>query len=726
MVLFAVIAALVALRPLSGLTQGVGDTGLFLLLNLVTVTLIVLLFFLIARNVWKLLWERRQGILGAHLNVKFVSAFVGIAILTSVGLFVISSAFITSSIDTWFSLQVERALDEAGEVAGIYYESSESNALFYARNMARHVTEARLLREDRLEELAEYVQEKQREYNLGVVEVFSSTGEELVSAINPEVPAAHFTRADSDFVRAALRGSTATRVEAAGSGDVIRGAVPIASSARPEQTVGVIVVNYFVPYSLTRKVAQIRSALLEYRNLQPAAGHIRFAYQLELFLAFLVVLLLATWLGFRLAKGVTGPIRALAEGIAEVARGNLDVEVEPQTDDEIGFLVESFNRMTRDLRETRSRLTRSHEELERRRLYMEIVLRNVGAAVISLDAEGRIATVNPPAQRLLGIPPGEGVVGQKLEEAVARPAFLEVLGELVRELRIGVRESLRRQVQVPQGEDVLTLLVTVTLLKDEERRPLGTVIVLDDYTQLVRAQRMAAWREVARRIAHEIKNPLTPIQLSAQRLRRRFRDRLASDEEGLRVFDECVDAIVTQVETLKVLVSEFSNFARLPAARPRPEDVNGLLEEAAAGYAGTEGVEIATHLDPRLPPVEVDRDQMRRVLVNLLENAAAAVAERRRSEPESGPGHIELRTVFDAVQGSARIEVVDDGCGIPASYRRRIFEPYFSTKREGTGLGLAIVSRIVANHQGHIRVVDNRPRGTRLVIELPVRRAEAR
>jgi two-component system nitrogen regulation sensor histidine kinase NtrY len=303
--------------------------------------------------------------------------------------------------------------------------------------------------------------------------------------------------------------------------------------------------------------------------------------------------------------------------------------------------------------------------------------------------------------------------------------------ELTGELRAGMRDSIRRQVQVPRGEELLTLLVTMTLLQDEDGRSLGMVMVLDDYSQLVRAQRMSAWREVARRIAHEIKNPLTPIQLSSQRIRRRFRDRLSGDPEDVRVLDECVDTITSQVDSLKLLVNEFSNFARLPAADLRADDVNEVVREAVASYQGTEGIAFETRLAEGLPRVELDREQMRRVMTNLIDNAIAAVRERAAEDRAGGAeapgdgvdGHIELRTVHDAPLQTVRIEVADDGSGIAPAARRRLFEPYYSTKEDGTGLGLAIVSRIVADHRGYLRVHENRPRGTRFILELPERGA---
>ncbi len=680
----AAIAAVVAFESrLSrlGTSLPIGDGMLFLFLNAVTVILIGLLVFLITRNFVKLVFERRRGILGSHLNTRFVLAFLLIATVPTAVLFAVSAFFITSSIDTWFSLQVDDALEQSRAVADEFYESASRDALFYGRRIAEQVRAEDLLADEQRARLAELVQAKQREYNLGVVEVFSSTGEELVAASNPEIPAANFSRPESDLVQSALAGSSLSTISALGGADVIRGAVPIQSAAMAEKIVGAVVVNTFVPRSLTRRVAEIRAALDEYRRLQPNAGHIRTVYLLELLLIFLVVLLLATWWGLRMAKGVTGPIRALVEGTDQVARGNLDVVVEATSEDEVGFLVRSFNQMTHDLRDARTGLERSTAEIEQRRRYMEVVLRNIGAGVVSVDAEGRISTINPAAQRLLGVLPGVGLAGRKIADVLTRPEHVELVGELAAQLRPGLRESIRRQLQVPSGDEVLTLVVSLTLLQDDDGRRLGMVLVFDDTTQLVKVQRMAAWREVARRIAHEIKNPLTPIQLSAQRIRRRFRERLAHGTEDARVFDECVETITTQVDSLKLLVNEFSNFARLPTASPKPDDLNRLVADTVASYAGTEGVELRTQLDPALVTVELDREQMRRALSNLIENAIAAIREPQAEGGAPGTGEIELRTVYDEALGTARLEVADDGPGIRPDDRRRIFEPYFSTRR---------------------------------------------
>jgi two-component system nitrogen regulation sensor histidine kinase NtrY len=403
----------------------------------------------------------------------------------------------------------------------------------------------------------------------------------------------------------------------------------------------------------------------------------------------------------------------MAEGTRRIADGDLDVHIDQDSDDEIGTLVNSFNRMALDvqankavLEKTNLELQRSSEEIERRRRYMEIILGNVAAGVVSVDAEGLIRTMNKSAESMFGLK-AEEVLNRHYSE-VLQTNHLEIAQKFMEMHQMTKQGTIQRQVRSLVGNLLMTLLVTVSILHDEEGEYLGIVVVFDDLTELEKAQRMAAWREVARRIAHEIKNPLTPIQLSAQRLRRKYLDRFTADGQ---VFDECTRTIVNQVDELKVLVNEFSNFARMPAANPSPTDLAEVVQETVSLFR--ESNPSASFLfEQRIPPLllELDREQMKRVMINLLDNAVAAV---------DGYGEIRVSLSFDEILRIVRLEVADNGPGIPAEDKIRMFEPYFSTKEKGTGLGLAIVSNIIADHNGYIRVRDNQPSGTTIVIELP-------
>ena len=718
-----VIVGLVALSiryqgQLFNLTTEIPLSGNILVLALINLNILLIIFclFLVLRNIFKLVLERRRGIPGAKLRSKLVLAFVALSLIPTMLLFFVSAGFITNSIENWFNSQIEESLKESLEVAQTYYKNSASNALYYAEQISLAIKDQKLLNEDNLQVLEELIHQKQKEYNLGIVEVFSSTLEELVRAVNPSVPAADFTDPDSDSIREALQGNRFTRISPIGRADLIRGIVPVYSNWNPDDVVGVVVVNYYVPYSLVNKMKEISSSFEQYKSTKLLKGKIQKGYILFLLLIALVIIFLSTWVGFHLAKSITEPIQELAIATNRVASGDLNVTLDSYSQDEVGSLVEAFNTMTADLRKGQNAINRanlelqaSNLELEQRRRYMEIVLANVNAGVISIDSLGHITTINKSAQKLLGLKT-ERIIGRNFRDIVT-PDYQPMIKGILKELIGSGKDSIRKQVSLPAGDTKIILLVNVTTLKDEHNEFMGTVVVFDDLTQLLKAQRMAAWREVARRIAHEIKNPLTPIQLSAQRLRRRYLDRFSADDI---VFDECTTMIIKQVDDLKNLVNEFSSFARMPASNPSLNNLNDVLNEALVLFQeGHKEVQFQLQTDPYLPAFSLDREQIKRVAINLLDNAVAAVNG-------NANGQITAETSFNKDLKIATLKISDNGCGIPAEDKPRLFEPYFSTKKSGTGLGLAIVSTIISDHNGYIRVRDNEPRGTHFIVELPI------
>lgn len=684
------------------------------LINL-NILLIILTLFLVFRNVFKLLLERRRQVPGARLRTRLVVAFVTLSLVPTLLLFFVAAGFVSNSIENWFNVQIETSLHESLEVAQTYYKNSGANALYYGDQLARFIKDQKLLNEKNLPQLRTLIQNKQQEYNLGVVEVFSSTHEELVRASNPQVPIAEFTDPGSDAIREALQGNRFSRITNIGKADLIRGIVPVFSNWNPNDVVGVVVVNYYVPYSLVNKMKEISSSFEQYKTTKLLKDRIQKGYIQVLLIIALAIVFLATWFGFYLARTITVPIQELVTATNRVASGDLTVQIAPQSDDEIALLVEAFNKMTADLRKSQAginnanrHLRASNQELDQRRRYMEIVLKNVTAGVISVDRQGNLTTINKSAEKLLKIITGK-VIGRHFRQ-VLNPEHLAIINGLLRELAKSGKDSIHKQVSIPLEDTKLTLLVNLTTLRDENGEFMGTVVVFDDLTHLIKAQRMAAWREVARRIAHEIKNPLTPIRLSAQRLRRRYLDRFPEDD---RVFDDCTDMIIKQVDELKILVDEFSNFAKMPSANPTPNNLNDIINETLILYQEAHRqICFSFHPDNEIPRFNLDRDQIKRSIINMLENAVGAMAD--------GGGHISLETHYNREMKMASIFIIDDGCGIPTEDKPRLFEPYFSTKKSGTGLGLAIVATIVADHNGYVRVKDNQPKGTKFIIELPV------
>ncbi|MSN26699.1 MAG: HAMP domain-containing protein [Geobacter sp.] len=717
-IVLSVILIIILTRAEISLTQLSSDAKLgsnvaiFAVINVV-ILLVILLVYLVSRNVVKLFVESRSNPLAKRLRTKLVLSFVGLSLVPTMLLFFAAAGFINNTVHNWFNTKVESSLSESLEVAQTYYKNSASNSLYYGRQISSFIKDRKLLNDDNLPQLEALIHQKQKEYNLGVVEVYSAQREELVRATNPSVPKAEFTNPASEDINQGLAGNELTRVNQVGKADLIRGIVPVYSTWNKADVVGVVVVNYYVPYSLVSKMKEITQSYHEFRQLKILKNPIRSGYIITLFLITTVIIFFAYWMGVYLANSMTKPIQELAEATRIVADGNLDVRIESHSDDEIGLLVQSFNRMTEDLRTKQQainvsniELSRINQEIERRRQYMEIVLRNVAAGVISTDREGVIRTINKSAERLLNVS-SDAVQGLNFRNVI-KDKHLEIVNESLRDLIQSKHDSISRQIFLDVRGTRLALHLHLTMLRDESGENLGMVVVLDDLTQMMRAQRMAAWREVARRIAHEIKNPLTPIQLSAQRLRKRYLSRFSDDE---KVFDECTEMIIKSVDDLKNLVNEFSNFARMPAIQPEPNDINALIRETLTLYQEAHrGVVFNFVQDDVMPQLTIDRDQIKRVIINILENAVAAMEEK---------GNIALSTVYDPVLKMAVINIADDGPGVPPEDKQRLFEPYFSTKKSGTGLGLAIVSSIIADHGGFVRVRDNKPRGAVFVVELP-------
>jgi two-component system, NtrC family, nitrogen regulation sensor histidine kinase NtrY len=701
--LIAFVLAQTTLPPLSSHTSLVSNLVVILLFDL-SFLLLGLMLLLVGRNLAKTFFERRRGLVGSKLQARLVFGFIAVALVPSAFLLYVAGAFLHADIDSWFNPEYERVLDDSLEIAKVYYLNSANNAAHFSKVIAELVEQRDLLNPSNRRLLRKSIEKAQQEYNLGTVEVFSANRSLVMLVLSPRTPTGIGVAPDAPIVIGTLSGQSLTRTDRMGKSDVIRGSAPIYASPDSDTVAGAIVIDYYLPKSLSGKAAGISRTFEEYFQLRILRQPIMHSYILALVLIGLAVVLLASWFGIYLARGITGPIKLLAEGTQAVASGNLSYEIPPVGDDEIGHLVGSFNRMTADLRASRA-------ELERRRRYTETLLRNVSAGVVGLDPEGYVTAINPCAERLLGIRATE-LHGRRYSTCFP-PALVHALDEL---FSAGPRPPEMRSSLKFEGTGAeAELMMTASPLGDEAG-DLGTVLFFEDVSQIAKVERMEAWREVARRIAHEIKNPLTPIQLSAERLRRQ----LSTLEDGdARILDECTRTIIGEVGDLKRLVNEFAAFARMPQLNPVPGDLNALAEETVGNFREAHpGADFELMLAPRLPTVAIDREALKRALVNLLDNAVAAAVSVNHNGARA---RIDVRTAVDLGTGVVTLEVCDNGPGIDPRNRTRIFEPYFSTKKGGTGLGLAIVATIVTDHHGFVRVHDIRPHGSRFVVEFPVK-----
>jgi two-component system nitrogen regulation sensor histidine kinase NtrY len=680
-------------------------------LNLIVFLLLLVLLF---RNLVKLSFERRQGVLGSKFKSKLVWSFLVLAVTPAIVIFVIASNFIGRSIEGWFKPQVERPLDQALAVAQDYYRALEKSALRQAIHIAGVVERDGLLASDRTQALTTYLARHQDLAGLSTITVIGRDGREVAHALDPVLADLPLREVGEAQRTQALSGHEITAVRELASGDLIEAVAPVWVLENGERRVGAIVaVGTHVTERLESRVRAISQAFKDYKQLRLMKNPIKGSYILLFLLLTLIVVFSFTWYGLYLARGITDPIAALAEGTREVAAGNLRYKVQARADDELGVLVGSFNRMTDDLSESKRRLEAAyldlqdkHTELEERRHYIETVMEAITTGVVSFDPDARITTINRAATRLFGLDAGASV-GRRVEDVFAGSELAEVV-DLVRRthrLQSGVVE---RELRLARPGGQLTLLAMATALRGPESDYAGAVVVIDDLTELLKAQRLAAWREVAQRIAHEIKNPLTPIQLSAQRLRRRLAG--AGGERAL--VEECTTTIIQEVDALKRLVDEFSRFARMPAPAPRPTDVRAIVEGVVTLYRDAHPALTITSRHGRdVPVLDVDPDQVKRAVINLVDNAVAAV---------NGVGDVAVETSLLEGGQRVRIAVSDGGPGIAPAEREKLFLPYYSTKVSGMGLGLANVQEIVAEHRGTLRIEDNVPRGSRIVIELPV------
>jgi two-component system, NtrC family, nitrogen regulation sensor histidine kinase NtrY len=685
---------------------------MFILIN-INLLLLILLIFLVFRNLVKLLYDRRRKVMGAKLRTRLVVAFIVLTIVPTVVLFFFSINFITTSLEFWFNVPIEQALENSLRVGGRLYDQVEERNQFLMDRIAYQIYSKNLLNSQKIKALTQYIRIVQREFNLDAVEVYSANSERITFALAPELENEYFGIVSAENLQKELsKEGVRSFTQAVPSGEFIKtiGTVPYGVNAGEAE--GFIVSTILIPPDLVQNLESISRGFEEYQQIKLYKKPIQITYYISLSIVALLVLFCAIWFGFYLAKTISIPIKELAEGTRRVADGELSFTIGTVADDEIGSLVDSFNKMTKDLRTSREQLELSARmlrqqnlEIEEKRQYMEFVLKSVSAGVVTLDAEGMVSTINKSAAKMLGV---------KLEE-VLNQRFNDLLHTQGQDLTTEIMENLSlardTSIEIPlrltvQGR-VRSFLVTLSALKDDAGNHMGIVMVFDDLTELEKGQRMAAWREVARRIAHEVKNPLTPITLSAQRLKRKYSKQLND-----AVFEECTQTIIDHVDLIRNLVNEFSSFARFPSADPKPCELLPIIDETVALYReGHPNIQFEIHNTGDMPKMNLDRQQIKQALINLVDNAIGAIKKN---------GCISLTVAHDPILKRVRLEVADDGPGISDRDKTRLFEPNFSTKKAGMGLGLTIVSTIIAEHNGLIGVQDNIPHGAKFVIELPV------
>jgi two-component system, NtrC family, nitrogen regulation sensor histidine kinase NtrY len=681
---------------------------LFAVSSFITAGLLVFGLILI-RNFVRLRMEASKAQLGARFKTKMVLGAMAISLLPVMFMFFVSYSLLNRTLGRWFPRPLEIASEETQKLLNDLGRGTVPRLHMLGHQAAQHVSEA-----------PEAFLQHALSAGLDAVWVYDADGKFIKGGVVcKDQPEDRTTQLCVESgAQSALQHTLPSGVEirVAKTDSYFAAPVPITFS---DGSKGTLFAGFRAGPDFLRRWTAIRDETQQYENVKQNLRAFKRQMLLILFFFTILVLSAVTWVALFLAKQVTVPIQALAEGTREVSSGNFDYQVPEQTQDELGLLVRSFNSMTTQLRDSRTQideftrnLQQAVQELERRRQLMETVLENIPAGVIYMDAAGGVQRTNRALQEMFAMTSRQVT---SLEEMVGSDAH-RILEQLMkRALRMGV---VTREIEVVVSDRLLHLAVTVSSL-GPRRANTGYVLVFDDLSEVLRAQKSEAWQEVARRIAHEIKNPLTPIQLSAQRILHHLERRTAvtdkpSDSELARVAQECSRLIVREVGTLSALVNEFSQFVRFPTAKLQPLDANTAVNEAVEVFSGRlEGIHMSTTLEPNLPAIRADAQLLRSVIVNLIDNAAEALEDATVREIAIGT---HLRPESDTIE----IAVADTGHGISPEDKDKLFLPHFSTKDRGTGLGLAIAARIISEHGGSLRVEDNRPIGSRFLIELPV------
>ena len=677
----------------------------------------VVFLFIFVRNLLKLRRERKERQLGSKVKTRLLVYFISISFLPITAMAVFSYLFLNRSLEKWFNPFPDEIVQQATEVKRLTLSSQDQTLRDTASLLVLLLNPQS--QEERLVTMDHIVASGQ----LVGIEILGRDGTVALQS-RANLSAADSEQLEKLFSEARrYHGPTGNMLADGKEFDAL--AVPLNDS----ETL-IIAPQKRASNDLTDLVTGSERG---YQDLVRKQRRVRLLGLSTLGLMTLILFFVSSWVAIYLARGIATPIKALAEASKEIARGNLTHRVTTIADDELALLAESFNQMTTQLEENRTRIEASAAELRdknlalrERRNYIETVLQSLSTGVISVDENDCVTTLNASAARMLALN-DNAEANPKLERLIGSEDWLVVDRLLRRARRTGHATEQTQLAGGGNGSEPFPVSMTAITLRDSKGPRRGVVLVIEDLSELLAAQRAAAWSEVARRMAHEIKNPLTPIQLSAERIAKSYgrvntngngsivpADDQADEKRVGAVINECTETIKREVAGLKAMVDEFSRFARLPATRLEPANLNEVVTQAAGLYVERlDSVSMVLELDPELAPSMLDVEQIKRVFVNLIDNALNALSS------VASEKRITIVTRHDAERSLLRAEVVDTGKGIEPGDFRRLFEPYFSRSDSGTGLGLAIVQRIILEHGGHIRAERNYPRGARFVIELP-------
>jgi len=695
-------------------SSSIANNILILVVFNIIIILLFVLIILITRNLVKVYNERKSKIIGSKFQTKLVIAFLILALVPTILLFMVASKLFTFSIGSWFNLRTEQTLQYSMDIARNYYSEFENRSISKTKNIEYFIKSRNLYLKKNRQHLQTLIQNKVAEYDLAGIIIYDNNLKEMASEIDSSLLSNSSKINYRNLIQKSIDGEKVTEIYRTQKERFMVVAIPLTQVVNKEVTIWgyILTLNSADKNSLSH-VETIKKIYEDYKQQSFLKIPVSANYYTTFLLISLLILFSAIWLGFYMARGITIPIQQLAEGTRRIAEGDLNFKIGVRATDEIALLVNSFNTMTEELNGSRVNIQQANEtlkktniELDRRRNYIETILDNIGAGVISIDKKGRITTFNKAAESILHLH-NENIFGLNYKDAFDY-SYHEPIRNLIQKMNTQNQSSIEEQIDLRVGDNNVTLLFNIQVLAGVAKKYRGMVIVFEDLTHLFKAQKVAAWKEVAQGIAHEIKNPLTPIQLNTQRLKKKYYE---NREDFARVFDESINIISQEVESMKELLNEFIRFSRMPTPNPKLTSLHKIIDDILISYSEHEkNIQIQKSFDPNLAQLFIDPEQIRRVLINLFENATDAIDE---------GGTIEIHTKIIDEKNLIRIEFSDNGTGISSADREKLLLPHFTTKKRGTGLGLAIVNRIIFDHNGTIKSQNNYPKGTSFIIDLP-------
>jgi len=672
-------------------------------LQIIVLLLFLILLFVLGRNLAKLYLERKRKVAGSHFKTRLLFFFISLSLIPTLLLFFFASDMISRNIEQWFKTPIDKILNDTKGLADGFYLNTEEITLHYAKQLGKAIQKQKLINIEQRAPLMEFVKDKLTEYKLDEIGIYLND-EELFSYLNPDLPLRDYHTLKENIVKRAQLGEEFSTIEPMGTGEMIRRGLSFNIQDKDNL---LIVTGKYLQQNYAQKINNITTYVQRYRQIKIQKDPVKSLYLMTLIFITLLIIFAASWIAFHLAKGITVPIEKLAQATKEVSKGNLNIKVEDPASDELGTFIDSFNQMVSDLNESHHNIAQKTSELESRKQYIETVLNNITTGVITLNAEGIITTINPSARDMLELQE-KNPIGKSYEKILSDSKYSEILDNI----KYGMKNKFKlseKEIQINFGNQSTILSLTLSPLRQYNNKFSGIIIVLDNLTQLIKAQKIAAWKEVAQRVAHEIKNPLTPIQLSAERIIKNLKK---PGKDPNKIIKEGANTIVNEAGIIKSLIDEFSNFARMPNIRLQSGNIHEIITQTISLFKGIfTDIEFETLFSSEVTSIiQIDPEQMRRVFINLLDNAIDAMNKK---------GKIQIRTSYEEENRVVKIEISDSGPGISIQDKEKLFLPHFSTKKKGTGLGLAIVHQIINEHNGSIEVESNKPCGAKFIIRIP-------